>query len=93
MVLYCTTGFSQDSEGFVSKKGTPILPEKGDLSFGIDVVPFFNIFKTGTKDAGFNPVADQTRLTVWESTESSELNYFIAPKLSLCGQFRWYHTC
>jgi hypothetical protein len=61
----------------VSKKGTPILPERGDISFGIDVVPFFNIFKTGTDSPGFNPIADQTILG----------KYFIADRQALTVRF------
>lgn len=30
------------AQDMMSKKGTPILPEKGDWSLGIDVVPFFD---------------------------------------------------
>jgi hypothetical protein len=60
MVFLYSGVYSQDTGGLVGKKGTPILPEQGDFSIGIDVVPFFNIFKTGTESPGFNPLADQT---------------------------------
>jgi hypothetical protein len=77
MVLLSAIGFSQDPEGLVSKKGTPILPEQGDISFGIDVVPFFNIFKTGTGSPGFNPIVYQTILG----------KYFITDKQALTVRF------
>ena len=76
-VLICTIGFSQDSEQLVSKKGTPILPEAGDISFGIDVVPFFGIFKEGAESPGFNPISSQTILG----------KYFITDKQAITLRF------
>jgi len=76
-VLICTIGFSQDSEVLVSKKGTPILPEQGDISFGINVVPFFNIFKQNAESPGFNPIVDQTILG----------KYFVSDKQAVTLRF------
>lgn len=33
--------YSANSQDFTSKKGTPILPEKGDYGLSVDAVPFF----------------------------------------------------
>ena len=45
--------FAQDTV-LTSKNGVPILPTKGDISIGIDAVPFFEIFKEGGRSPGFN---------------------------------------
>lgn len=35
---------AQDAEPLVGKKGQPILPEKGDIGLGVNMIPFFNWF-------------------------------------------------
>jgi hypothetical protein len=35
---------AQEPTDLTSKKGVPILPEKGDYAIGIDAIPFFNYF-------------------------------------------------
>jgi hypothetical protein len=45
--------FAQDTV-LTSKRGIPILPVKGDISIGIDAVPFFNLFKENTQSPGFS---------------------------------------
>lgn len=35
---------AQDTEPLVGKKGQPILPEKGDIGLGVNMIPFFNWF-------------------------------------------------
>ncbi len=46
ITLFTTVSmFAQQGDAaFVSKKGTPILPETGDYSIGIDATPFFRYF-------------------------------------------------
>lgn len=39
--LALVTLYAVNAQDLTSKKGTPILPEKGDYSFSIDAVPFF----------------------------------------------------
>lgn len=35
---------AQDAEPLTGKKGQPILPEKGDIGLGVNMIPFFNWF-------------------------------------------------
>jgi len=49
---------SQDTV-LTSKKGIPILPQKGDWAFGIDARPFTNFFNANS-NVGFNFINDNT---------------------------------
>jgi len=74
---------AQDSI-LVSKRGVPILPQKGDLSIGIDAVPFFNLFKDNGTSPGFNFAGDTPSLTLKYMTKDNrairmaiDLGYFL----------------
>jgi len=41
-------------EILTSQNGVPILPVKGDISIGIDAVPFFNLFKESSQAPSFS---------------------------------------
>ena len=43
------------AQDLTSKKGVPILPEKGDYAIGIDAVPFFEYFGNMFHGESFNP--------------------------------------
>jgi hypothetical protein len=53
LLMLAASVFAQE-EVLTSKNGIPILPVKGDLSIGIDAVPFFNLFKDNSASPGFN---------------------------------------
>lgn len=52
---YCISATGQESAHvFLNKSGVNILPEKGDLSIGIDAVPFLNLLNDKGDSPGFN---------------------------------------
>jgi len=61
-----------------SKNGVPILPVKGDLSIGIDAVPFFNIFKESGDSPGFNFASNIPMIA---------MKYFLADNRALRMEF------
>jgi len=44
ILLLVNQAFSQDEDILKSKKGLPVLPQKGDYAVGISATPFFNFF-------------------------------------------------
>lgn len=53
LVALAFSAIAQD-EVLTNKNGAPILPAKGDISIGIDAVPFLNLFKDNSASPGFN---------------------------------------
>ncbi len=53
LIALASSLIAQD-QVLMSKNSIPILPAKGDLSIGIDAVPFFNLFKDNSSSPGFN---------------------------------------
>jgi hypothetical protein len=49
-----TGAFAQDASGLTSKKGEPILPEKGDWALGIDAAPILNYIGNFLSSSGNN---------------------------------------
>jgi len=72
LVFISITAVSQES--LLSKNGIPILPEKGNVSIGIDAVPFLNLLKLETDNPGFNFV---------NNTPVIALNYLTSDKTAI----------
>lgn len=56
LVILSMPAFNQvkDDSVLTNKYGVPILPEKGDISIGIDAVPFLNLLNNKGTSPGFN---------------------------------------
>jgi hypothetical protein len=54
MIALCAIALV-NAQDLTSKKGVPILPEKGDYAIGIDAVPFFQYIGNMFNANGFNP--------------------------------------
>jgi len=90
LILFAfVTAYAVNAQDLTSKKGTPILPEKGDYSFSIDAVPFFvylgNMFhgsdQTQAPTFDFPGLNDVPMWTV-------QLKKFVSPTLAMRARIR-----
>lgn len=68
----------QESDLLTNKKGTPVLPVKGDVALGMDASSFLTIFKDGFDAPSFDFVQGNTL----------SLKYFISDVSAIRGIFR-----
>jgi hypothetical protein len=88
LALFCI--YAINAQDFTSKKGIPILPEKGDYSISIDAVPFFqylgNMFH-GTNYTSKAPLFDFPGLgdiPMW----TLQVRKFVSPTTALRARVR-----
>lgn len=79
---------AQETDGMVSKKGIPILPEQGDIAVAINAVPVFNFIGNmfnGTvgNTIGWNYMSD------WTNSNSIYLQYYLEENVSARVGFRF----
>lgn len=54
LIIFSSTAIYCQDDLLVNKNGVPILPQKGDISIGIDAVPFLNMLNNKGVSPGFN---------------------------------------
>jgi len=92
-VLALMTTYIINAQDFTSKKGIPILPEKGDYSISIDAVPFFeylgNMFHgnnfTSAPTFDFPGLGDVPMWTI-------QVKKFVTPTTALRARIRLGYT-
>ena len=89
LLLALVTAYAVNAQELTSKKGTPILPEKGDYALSIDAVPFFVYI--GNMFHGTNQTAAPTfdfpglgNVPMW----TLQVKKFISPKMALRARIR-----
>lgn len=81
------TVFSVSAQTLVSKKGIPILPQKGDFAIGVCATPFLDFFGNVAKinsGAAFASPATWTALT----PNTIYGKYFLTDNMAVRGKFR-----
>jgi hypothetical protein len=89
ILMAVVTVYAVNAQDFTSKKGTPILPEKGDYSFSIDAVPFFvyigNMFHgTAPTDAPTFDFPGLNDVPMW----TLQVKKFVSPTMAMRARIR-----
>ncbi|MDD2199413.1 MAG: hypothetical protein RBR24_10385 [Candidatus Carbobacillus sp.] len=79
---------AQETDGMVSKKGIPILPEQGDIAVAINAVPIFNFIGNMFNGTVGNTVG-WSYMSDWTNSNSIYLQYYLEENVSARVGFRF----
>ncbi len=79
---------AQETDGMVSKKGIPILPEQGDIAVAINAVPVFNFIGNMFNGTVGNTVG-WSYMSDWTNSNSIYLQYYLEENVSARVGFRF----
>lgn len=93
ILLMCLAGLilsvqAQETEGMVSKKGVPILPEQGDIAVAINAVPVFNFIGNMFNGTVGNTIG-WNYMTDWTNSNSIYVQYYLEEDVSARVGFRF----
>ncbi len=81
------TVFAVNAQTLVSKKGIPILPQKGDIAIGVSATPFLNFFGNVAKINSAGPFASPAAWN-WLTPNTIYGKYFLTDNMAVRGRLR-----